>query len=36
MGKDDEETEDEPKYKVFDALNRVRPPINILDLSGKK
>ena len=36
MGKDDEEAEDEPKYKVFDALNRVRPPINILDLSGKK
>lgn len=36
MGKDVEDEESEPKYKVFDALNRVRPPINILDLSGKK
>ena len=28
--------EDEPKYKVFDALNRVRPPPNILDLQGRR
>ena len=28
--------DDEPKYKVFDALNRVRPPTLILDLHQKK
>ena len=27
-----EDGEEEPKYKVFDALNRVRPPTLILDL----
>ena len=33
---EDEEDDEGPKYKVFDALNRVRPPSNILDLHKKR
>ena len=36
MSGEDGGGDDEPKYKVFDALNRVRPPTLILDLHQKK